>query len=1153
MSPASNPGLPVTRRTEVFISAASRDLKSTREIAKNAIDAIGCHGVYQEEFPPDYRAVVAMLRDRISRCDAVIHIAGECYGSEPRSRDSGVPRRSYTQMEHDIAKELGIPLYVFVCAKSYPYDEHGPEAPELEEFQNQHRQECLDREEIREKVDTEAQLRLRLSQLEAHLKKLEKEIVSARDTVLEVGIDLKVGQQRHESKLGEIGSSVGELAEAEKTRGIRAVKFLAGFIGIAAIAALIVLAAADAYVGHGFYDISQLICLTIASLTFLFLVFKRRWIYSIAPLTGALASLFLGCMEPFKQESDYYLALPPPGSSLAWEKAYCTAAGKTITLITIQDPLRQRLAPWLVAKMKSPARNLPIRNIGNEWYAVMPLKDKLEGIFHDGVSKWRTLMIPFISPHLELSYSTSEIGFSGAMGVFSSNELVEFSEPQGDATVPWESVHLPFSSSARPAALLYACALNEALEMLLQGEKDASCELMFGMIEGVESSGGLLRPTSALERARVLTLKAVISEGLWRGSIGSFHSVTFLGPAYDAMKEHMAAKPAIQHDMVARWALKELRDKFDYPSNRERIDDLDSWGANKSLSNESWTMVANEPAVEALSKMASSMSAKAEGVVSELLRPREPRQRSYFQRLSDDWSNRSLEELGELVDSKTLSKSDKAFLADQLAGNLIAVSVLELKSEESRITRSRAYSALFERLIEQNPDLLPVKVLNFLRVLSQFTIDLLETRASRSDVLFHKMMAESPFASPFMSRLMANNASDARPVFEKEDLDFSGAWWETSYLQSFSNLLVIRPLASFDLESKEFLRSSAMQELIGKLRRADRDLRLLNGFTRDRDGQGEINLPAVVLWEGIAKGHAISSARNLDRVCKDVTRQMLGEKSTWSAFHIRSNNTSAQIYKRTEELEARTSHQFSFKGLEHLDENLLEKELRELLDSFNTANPGMEPTKDYLSDEIFSAVADRYMNIGYLDISLRVQVTDIKDGGYHCEIAMTRIGLKYLIGEILIDDNPTFPNDKILSTIPLKHGDTYSLEKLKSGLKLIREMHGEMGYYDYTIDFCIKRVNEQTVDIILESTRGYQTRISDITFDGHLPWGNSELLEMSDLKAGDLVNTKELDRWETEMNAYYGGNGYPGYKANRRIEPTSNKGYCRITIGFYRE
>ena len=50
---------------------------------------LGCHPVEQTNFPPDYRTVRDMLRKKILDCDAVIHVAGECYGAEPVQRALG--------------------------------------------------------------------------------------------------------------------------------------------------------------------------------------------------------------------------------------------------------------------------------------------------------------------------------------------------------------------------------------------------------------------------------------------------------------------------------------------------------------------------------------------------------------------------------------------------------------------------------------------------------------------------------------------------------------------------------------------------------------------------------------------------------------------------------------------------------------------------------------------------------------------------------------------------------------------------------------------------------------------------------------------------------------------------------------------------------
>jgi hypothetical protein len=125
-------------RPEIFVSATSGDLRSCRQLIKEALLTLGCVPVEQMNFPPDASSVREMLRARIADCHAVIHLAGELYGAEPRDRAADEPRRSYTQLEYDIARELRKPVYVFVCGEGFPYDEHEPEDPQRQSLQQAH-------------------------------------------------------------------------------------------------------------------------------------------------------------------------------------------------------------------------------------------------------------------------------------------------------------------------------------------------------------------------------------------------------------------------------------------------------------------------------------------------------------------------------------------------------------------------------------------------------------------------------------------------------------------------------------------------------------------------------------------------------------------------------------------------------------------------------------------------------------------------------------------------------------------------------------------------------------------------------------------------------------------------------------------------------
>lgn len=165
------------RRPEIFISTCSADLRTVREEVKRAVDAIGCHGVYQESFPPDYGTVADMLRRHIEVCDAVIHIAGKCYGAEPRDRPPTERRVSYTQMEYYLARELNKKLYVFVATDQFPFDPCAEESEDKQSLQRQHCQMLLGDVHLREKVDSRERLAIRVRELRETLEELRQETV----------------------------------------------------------------------------------------------------------------------------------------------------------------------------------------------------------------------------------------------------------------------------------------------------------------------------------------------------------------------------------------------------------------------------------------------------------------------------------------------------------------------------------------------------------------------------------------------------------------------------------------------------------------------------------------------------------------------------------------------------------------------------------------------------------------------------------------------------------------------------------------------------------------------------------------------------------------------------------------------------------------
>ena len=134
--------------TSVFVSATSRDLRTARAKVAAKLRALGHHTDEQPDFATDHRTIRAMLLDKITRCDAVVHVAGFVYGAEPLNRPPDAPRRSYTQLEYEIAVELKKPVFVFLADEKHRFNKHTPDPDDLRQLQLDHRRRLMERDNL---------------------------------------------------------------------------------------------------------------------------------------------------------------------------------------------------------------------------------------------------------------------------------------------------------------------------------------------------------------------------------------------------------------------------------------------------------------------------------------------------------------------------------------------------------------------------------------------------------------------------------------------------------------------------------------------------------------------------------------------------------------------------------------------------------------------------------------------------------------------------------------------------------------------------------------------------------------------------------------------------------------------------------------------
>lgn len=156
-------------RPTIFLSGVSSEFASFRDAVEIEIQKKGCFPLNQTSFPPDYRTVEEMLRQRLNEADAVIHIAGFCFGVEPSQRPDDKPRRSYTQMEFDIAREMQKPVYVYLSAnagiRDVPSSDEQPEDADVTALQLAHREEILNGDHFYDSFKNKSELCQKVAQI----------------------------------------------------------------------------------------------------------------------------------------------------------------------------------------------------------------------------------------------------------------------------------------------------------------------------------------------------------------------------------------------------------------------------------------------------------------------------------------------------------------------------------------------------------------------------------------------------------------------------------------------------------------------------------------------------------------------------------------------------------------------------------------------------------------------------------------------------------------------------------------------------------------------------------------------------------------------------------------------------------------------------
>lgn len=126
-------------RPVIFISAVSKELRSTRDLVAKTLLGMGYEPKWQDIAPTETGDLPAVLRKWVDESHAVLQIVGHRYGNAPKEPDETFGPVSYTQYEALYAHAKGKKVWYIILDPHHPTDPADPEPETLKLLQAAYR------------------------------------------------------------------------------------------------------------------------------------------------------------------------------------------------------------------------------------------------------------------------------------------------------------------------------------------------------------------------------------------------------------------------------------------------------------------------------------------------------------------------------------------------------------------------------------------------------------------------------------------------------------------------------------------------------------------------------------------------------------------------------------------------------------------------------------------------------------------------------------------------------------------------------------------------------------------------------------------------------------------------------------------------------
>jgi outer membrane protein assembly factor BamA len=207
-------------------------------------------------------------------------------------------------------------------------------------------------------------------------------------------------------------------------------------------------------------------------------------------------------------------------------------------------------------------------------------------------------------------------------------------------------------------------------------------------------------------------------------------------------------------------------------------------------------------------------------------------------------------------------------------------------------------------------------------------------------------------------------------------------------------------------------------------------------------------------------------------------------------------------------------------------------------------------SRDGATDGALERARAGWQNHGYFKVQVNGYAAELDSTPASRRIALSvqvDEGVQYRLGVITFRNNRAISNLRALRRVfPIKDGDTFSREKIMTGLEDLRKAYGEMGYINFTsVPDAVFDDEKKLINLDIYVDEGKQFYVGDINILGLDKTARTQMLQEFLLQPGQIYNQRLV-----ELSMLRHGPAFPNCECGDRPALWLDERAAIVTLTF---